>query len=540
MIRLAKKVLCLDWDKRSLRIVVARVGAGEMQLDDAHAHRVPANVDPEDPQAMGTFIAQQLHRHHIKHGRVIVDVPRDKAVINRLTVPPTPRSELAAAVRFQALRELPFPLDEAQIDYVVTATNEDGLATQVLLAAVRLETLDRLRETCEAAGLTPARIGLRPYANMVSVTHLPAMLDRRVLFVDVGPTMTEIDVMCGNTLAFSRAANVSVPFSGGELDAEDSRVSSKAALSGLELADSVRSTAVDELLVEITRTLQAYRATEAAESIDQIVIGGGTGAEHALVEAADERFNLPATLFDPTVPLGVDEEEAPKLRAFASTLGLAWGLGEEGVLGLDFLNPKKPIPPRQSLKRRLRIAGIAAAVVLIAGASWVVAERLERNRELADLRDETSELKAQVLENVEIDIKCLEAQEWDAEARAGVWLDHLLWLTQEMIEPGKKMLVSDINFNLNPKSLKNAKITMGLMCNDWQIATEFVGKLNELTIEDGQRLYKAEQRGWQDVKTVDPEKFKGKVDVEIELLELTSRKPIQEREKDCRAMRKIK
>jgi len=81
---------------------------------------------------------------------------------------------------------------------------------------------------------------------------------------------------------------------------------------------------------------------------------------------------------------------------------------------------------------------------------------------------------------------------------------------------------------------------MGLMCNDWQIATEFVGKLNELTIEDGQRLYKAEQRGWQDVKTVDPEKFKGKVDVEIELLELTSRKPIQEREKDCRAMRKIK
>ena len=257
MIRLARKVLCLDWDKRSLRIVVARVGAGEMQLDDAHAHRVPANVDPEDPQAMGTFIAQQLHRHRIRHGRVIVDVPRDKAVINRLTVPPTPRSELAAAVRFQAMRELPFPLDEAQIDYVVTATNEEGLATQVLLAAVRLETLDRLRETCEAAGLTPARIGLRPYANMVSVTHLPAMLDRRVLFVDVGPTMTEIDVMCGNTLAFSRAANVSVPFSGGELDAEDSRVSSKAALSGLELADSVRSTAVDELLVEITRTPRA-------------------------------------------------------------------------------------------------------------------------------------------------------------------------------------------------------------------------------------------------------------------------------------------
>jgi type IV pilus assembly protein PilM len=540
VIRLAKKILCLDWDKRSLRIVVARVGAGEMQLDDAHAHRLPANVDAEDPPAMGAFIAQQLHRHRIKHNRVIVDVPRDKAVINRLSVPPTPLTQLASAVRFQAMRELPFPVDEAQIDYVVTAKNEEGLATQILLAAVRLETLDRLRETCQAAGLTPARIGLRPYANMVSVTHLPAMLDRHVLFVDVGPTMTEIDVMCGDTLAFSRAASVNVPFAGGELDSEDSRVSSKAALSGLELADSVQSTAVNELLVEITRTLQAYRATESAESVDQIVIAGGTGTEHALVEAVDERFNLPATLFDPTVSLGVNEEEAPKLRAFASTLGLAWGLGEEGALELDFLNPKKPIPPRQSLKRKLRIAGIAAAVVLMVGTSWVVAERVERNRELAGLRAETSDLKDQVLENVEIEIKTLEAQEWDTEARAGVWLDHLLWLTREMIEPGKKMLVSDITFNLNPKNLKNAKITIGLLCNDWQVATEFVDRLNELTTEDGQRLYKAEQRGWQDVKTIDPEKFKGKVDVDIELLELTGREPIQEREKDYRSMRKIK
>ena len=535
MIKVSKKVLCLDWDKRSLRVVVARVGAGEMQLDDAHAHHVPTGVDSEDPQAMGAFIAQQLQRHRIKHNRVIVDVPRDKAVINRLTVPPTPLNELAAAVRFQAMRELPFPLDEAQIDYVVTAKNEEGFATQVLLAAVRLEALDRLRETCQAAGLTPARIGLRPYANMVSVMHLPAMLDRHVLFLDVGPSMTEIDVICGGVLAFSRAANVTVPFQGGELVAEDSRVSSKAELSGLALADSVQSSAVDELLVEITRTLQAYRTTEAVENIEQIVIAGGTGVERTLVEAVDERFNLPATMFDPTVPLGVGEEEAPKLRAFASTLGLAWGLGEEGALELDFLNPKKPIPPRQSLKRRLRIGGIAAAVVLLAGVSWVVAQRIELHGQLSDLRDEIGDLEKQVLENIEIDIKSMEAREWDTEARAGVWLDHLLWLTQNMIEPGKKMLVSDITFNL-----KNANITVGLMCSNWEVATEFVKNLNALTTDDGERLYKAEQGGWQDVKTPFPDKYKGKVDVRIELLKLTSRKTIKQREKDYRAMRKVK
>ena len=102
MIRLPRNILCVDWDKRSLRMVVARIGGGPMQLEDAHSHRVPNTVDADDPQAMGGFIAQMQRRHRWHHRRVIVDVPRDKVVLNRMTLPPTPVSELAAAVRFQA------------------------------------------------------------------------------------------------------------------------------------------------------------------------------------------------------------------------------------------------------------------------------------------------------------------------------------------------------------------------------------------------------------------------------------------------------
>lgn len=534
MIKLAKKVLCLDWDKRSLRLVVARVGTGEMELEAAHAHRIPPNVDPEDSRAMGGFIAQQLERHRISNVRVIVDVPRDKAVINRLNLPPTPRSELAAAVRFQAMRELPFPLDEARIDYVVSTVGSDGLATQVLLAAVRIEVLDRIRETCEAAGLTPARIGLRPYANMVSVQRLPALMDRQVLFVDVGPNMTEIDVIASGTLAFSRAANVTVPFQGGELLTDDSRVSSRSAIAELSLADTVESSAVEELLVEIMRTLQAYRASEAATHIEHIVIAGGTGVEQALLEAVERKFNLPSTLFDPTVALGVKEDEAVKLRAFSSTLGLAWGLSKEGLLELDFLNPKKPIPPGQALKRRLRILGAAAAIMVLAVVGWVVSQRVQQTRRLDELRQENAKMKTQWEELYELDVARLEAEEWETQSRAGVWLDHMLWIVRNSIEPGKQMLAENMSFNT-----KNAVISIGLLCRDWQVAAEYVKRLNDMRDAEGRRLYKAEQGGWQDVKTIDPSLFKGKVDVRIELLELTERPDPKAREKDYRAMKKV-
>ena len=505
MIKVARKALCLDWDKRSLRIVVARVGTGEMVLEDAHSHRISSSVNADEPEAMGAFIVEQLQRHGIKQSRVIVDVPRDKAVINRMAVPPTPINELAAAVRFQAMRELPFSVDDAAIDFVVTKRDDNNMGVEVLLAAVRKETLDRLRDTCTAAGLVPARIGLRPYANVVSLTHIPAMVDRNVLFVDVGPTTTEIDVISQKTLAFSRAANVNVPMVGGEVDTEDSAVRVLRDESETTLTDAVCATAVGELMVEISRTLQAYRATETAVELEQIVIAGGTGIEMALSGAADDRFDLPVTLFDPTGALGVDDSESMKLRAFSSTLGLAWGIEGEGLLELDFLNPKRTISRQEVMQKRMRIAGIAATVLVVSALGLIVWDRIRLSHELSGLETQTDKLVADAKEDSRLLFKTAEVDEWDAEAETAVWLDHLLWLTRSAVEPGKKMLVTDLTFNF-----KNAGITMKLMCTDWKVANEFVKRLNELTNEKGQPIYQAEQGAWQSVKTPYPQ-FKGKV-----------------------------
>jgi type IV pilus assembly protein PilM len=342
-----RKVLCLDWDKRTLRIVVARIAKDRPILEDAHSHRMPEEVDADDPQAMGEFIRSMLRRHRLHYRSVVVDVPRERVVINRLILAPTPLHEVAAAVRFQAMKELPFPLDSAAIDYVVMQRNEAGLATTVLLAAVTTETLERVRQTCSAAGLSPARIGLRPYANLISVQRAMEASGRCALFVDVGPGATEIDVISGDLLAFARSANVNVPLA--TIDAalrEDSRVISIDDVRGLVGSDEAVATAVTELLVEATRTLQAYRASDPDANVDEVIVAGGTGIEAALAERLRERLALPVRLFDPTQSLGLELTEGPKLRSFAAALGLAWGLCREGSLAIDFLNPKQPVSAR--------------------------------------------------------------------------------------------------------------------------------------------------------------------------------------------------
>ncbi|MBK9118561.1 MAG: pilus assembly protein PilM [Phycisphaerales bacterium] len=514
-----RKVLCLDWDKRSLRLVVARVGRGRVTLEDAHSKWFPNQVDADDPQVLGEFIRAVMRQFNLHHRTVVVDIPRERSVINRLTLPPTPSHEVAAAVQFQALKELPFPPETAAIDFLVLKRDERGWVTEVLLAAVTHETLDRVRATCAAAGLTPVRIGLRPYANMLSVLRARNAADRNVLLVDVGPGATEIDIIRGEVLAFARSANVNVPPPPGDWGAhEDSRIISIADIRDYGATDDALSNAVDELLKEVLRTLAAYRATEPEVALDEVIVAGGTGVEPELASRLEERLHVPVLLFDPTPTLGGVKDDtagkAKKLRSFSATLGLAWGLSEEGLLALDFLNPKKPIPAGEALRKRMRLIGLAAAALLIAVGGLYARSYLELRQQFKQVDAQREALAADVRAKLELKHAADIAEDWGREA---VWADELLNVVQVMLEPGaqpgERMVVQTIVLDSTARR-PGIKLT-NVHAVDWQVPREFEKRLNEARSEDNVRLYEAAQGVWSSLG--DARKFFGRTDLNVTL-----------------------
>lgn len=524
MIALTRKVLCLDWDKRSLRLVVARVGKGRMVLEDAHSHRVPHDVDTDDPAAMGDLVQQMMRRHNLRARQVVVDVPRERTVINRMTLPPTPADEVAAAVRFQAMRELPFSLDQAAVDYVITRTDEKGLTTEVLVAAVMNETLGKVRDTCAAAGLTPTRIGLRPYANLVSASRVQELEGRRVMFIDVGPGATEIDIFFGRSVAFARSANVNVPVPTRDRSAtgEDSRIISLAEIATLEAAeaDEAIDAAVDELMVEVTRTLQAYRATESDVTIEAVIVAGGTGIESHFADALYRRLGVPVELFDPTGPLGVDATEAGKLRSFSAALGLAWGLSREGLLALDFLNPKRPVSSKEVLKARVRNGAIAAGVLLGLAAGGLGAWYLRLAGERDALLKANSELASRLEERQRIQAFVDHAKDWQIDA---VWPDELLEVARAAIGPGRQMLAQSMQMRVSSNEqkikLRNVQVT------DAQVQYDFVRALGRID-DVAEPRFRAMAGTWSGQPAGE---FKGRLDVDVELLRVAERLKAKER-----------
>jgi hypothetical protein len=153
--------------------------------------------------------------------------------------------------------------------------------------------------------------------------------------------------------------------------------------------DAATREAVNELMVEIVRSVEAYRATDPAVGLDHIVVCGATGVESHLVQALAARYATQAELFTPDRAMALTPQRARELRGFNAALGLAIGHGRRGLSFIDFLHPKKPISRRTLRLRKLPMA-VATAVLFLGSAVTF------HFRFVAPRQSEVSELKRQV------------------------------------------------------------------------------------------------------------------------------------------------
>ncbi|MBI3834277.1 MAG: pilus assembly protein PilM [Planctomycetes bacterium] len=403
-----RKILALDWDIRTLRIVHAQIGKRGVKIDRILSVAIGPDVDVNDPTQLGGHIRRTLEQEGISTKHTIVDVPRDQAILKLLSLPAARTEDLPGIVQIQIAKELPFAAGEAVIDFAVSGGKVEASNQDVLVAAIRREVLQQYEATIEAAGLKLDRIGLRPYANKIAAcAQLRFAMPERVVFIDVRPALTEIDFIRDSALSFSRAASVAIP-----VDARESREVRSGELR-LAMPQAVDDGAFGEpsarefpstptamesggiiqsLLVEVTRSIEAYRADDVGAQIDHALIAGDSGVEEALAEAMQKRLGIPAELYNPASSFGWEAQEGAAASAFAASLGLVLGHADAGSLQFDFLHPKRMVSRTQT---RLRIApkvGAIAALFVIAVVVWFVRTTAPARARLVELDNQISEL----------------------------------------------------------------------------------------------------------------------------------------------------
>lgn len=466
-----KRQLSVDWDAQSLRVVQFRARAERIEILKALSVPIPAEIRQEDAESLGAFLRQALTQAGIRDRHAGLTIPREKVVLNTLNVPPTPLDELPALVQFQIVKELPFAADQATLDFTVRGTHDPKAPAEVLVAAVRNEALGLYTQVAREAGLQVDRVGLRPHANLIAFTAgSDAARKGLCLAIDVGPNLTEINVMREGGLIFSRSASVRLAFDTepaleGELLADSKIVG--AAVPNLSGGSATVRDAVASLMVEIVRSYEAYRATEAGAKLEQIIVAGATGVEASLAEALHERLGVHAELYNPGATLDLPPQRARELRGFSAAIGLAMCSAMPPTQQFNFLAPKKAVAQSTKRLRRMPRVVMAAAMVIL---SVLVYRRYvvePKQKEIARLKDNTSDLKRELdgyrkgkvmIDGVnDVDGRVIAVRDWfDSQF---VWTSELAALTRAF-PADKEAYVTAVSFSDQPPSIDLALRTM--------------------------------------------------------------------------------
>ena len=157
---MAKKITTLYIDSTSLRLMVIQ---GKQIQEWAELPLEPGlfnNTVIVDEAGFTDKLKQLFRVQKIETRKIIVGISGFRCLTRPITLPRLSRDMLVEAVKREAGRTLPVPLEQLYISWQVLSTTEEK--TQVFLSAIPRDTADSLLKTLHQAGFKPSFINLKP------------------------------------------------------------------------------------------------------------------------------------------------------------------------------------------------------------------------------------------------------------------------------------------------------------------------------------------------------------------------------------------
>jgi Tfp pilus assembly protein PilN len=382
------------------------------------------------------------------HDEVNVAVPRAKTIVTNLTLPLAAPDELDRIVRFQAAKSLPFDLDDMALTWSRIAIS--GTGQEIVFAAVRQTALESLREVVSQAGFEPGHLEVSTQAAARTLVLEGKVEDNdETLLVEVGHATTDVLVLEGDRLVFSRSASVGC----GNDPSGDTEWLARLA------REVVRSVVAARTGDEVDVEGEAHR-TGAPTAL---FLAGGAACLEELGDALKHEVGV-----EPQILLGLDGDPARGAR-FVIARGLADPRAVVGVPVLDF-SRRAEAKAAVERRRRTTLSGVlaAAGVATLILASQATLASLDGRIE--SLEAEQKALAPAVAKARELSAELQTAQAWTS--RKGRELEVFLSLARSLPEDEQVYLTRVRWTESNPLRLTGR-------AKDWNAVGAFLTNLEQ-------------------------------------------------------------
>jgi len=246
--------------------------------------------------------------------------------------------EMETQLTLEADQYIPYPLEEVSIDFEVQGPSpERDNMVEVLLAACRRETIDTRVEAIESAELIPRIMDVEAYAMERAFSLIRHQLDLEeestVAVVDIGASIMNITVLRNDQAVYSREQQ----FGGNQLTQDIARhygLSSEEAENAKRsggLPDSfdaeVLRPFMENAALEIQRAMQFFFTSTQFNSIEHILLTGGTSTLAGFEDVVSSRSRINAMVANPFANMSISPRiQLKKLISDAPALMIACGL----------------------------------------------------------------------------------------------------------------------------------------------------------------------------------------------------------------------
>lgn len=351
--------------------------------------RVLSTPELDQMDATRVALGELVSTRDLSGSQIAISVPGHSSFARFAKLPPVEPKRIPDVVKFEAVQQIPFPIEQVEWDYQVFTSKDSPDVEVGIFAITREKVMERLT-MWQDVGVTPNYVTLGPLAVYNAVAWDQRFNDQTpgTVILDVGTTSTDL-IVCEPGRVWVRTFPIGGhnftqalvdAFKLSYLKAEALKRQAEQSKHARHIFQAMRPMFAD-LAQDVQRSIGYYQSSHRDANLTRLIGLGSTFQLPGLRKYLSQQLQMEVVRLESFNRLSIEGPLAGEFQAASLNLATAYGLGLQG-LNFDFgimanLMPVSVV--REALwKKKPKWFAVAAGLSLAAGAVSFVKPMLDQ------------------------------------------------------------------------------------------------------------------------------------------------------------------